>query len=188
MYYLLHETASTRVASADRLAADPERHGTHAHLAGAQGTRLYGAARWRLPTACGGRSRASAAKSGRRVLARRGQRVVDGRAGALGGRSRRLQTTVRPQRRLRRIAQVLEARQPQRGIAGRAGPRAAATKAAARVRRDSGDRLLSRRGPRGGRSRVGGLDRKSTRLNSSHRCISYAVFCLKKKKKRNKTQ
>src|SRR5437762_8107598 len=27
---------------------------------------------------------------------------------------------------------------------------------------------------------VGG-DRKSTRLNSSHRCISYAVFCLKKK-------
>src|SRR5437764_2381414 len=28
-------------------------------------------------------------------------------------------------------------------------------------------------------------DRKSTRLNSSHRCISYAVFCLKKKKKKN---
>src|SRR5436189_810875 len=28
-------------------------------------------------------------------------------------------------------------------------------------------------------------DRKSTRLNSSHRCISYAVFCLKKKKKTN---
>ena len=26
------------------------------------------------------------------------------------------------------------------------------------------------------------LDRKSTRLNSSHDCISYAVFCLKKKK------
>src|SRR5207248_7735881 len=32
--------------------------------------------------------------------------------------------------------------------------------------------------------RVGGfLDRKSTRLNSSHRTISYAVFCLKKKNK-----
>src|SRR5436189_4888665 len=29
---------------------------------------------------------------------------------------------------------------------------------------------------------VPGRDRKSTRLNSSHRCISYAVFCLKKKK------
>src|SRR5437762_10788409 len=32
-----------------------------------------------------------------------------------------------------------------------------------------------------GMLREGG-DRKSTRLNSSHRCISYAVFCLKKKK------
>src|SRR5436189_2420506 len=31
-----------------------------------------------------------------------------------------------------------------------------------------------------------GPDRKSTRLNSSHRCISYAVFCLKKKKKKKK--
>src|SRR5207342_3786068 len=30
------------------------------------------------------------------------------------------------------------------------------------------------------------LDRKSTRLNSSHVKISYAVFCLKKKKKKNK--
>src|SRR5438552_10601001 len=32
-------------------------------------------------------------------------------------------------------------------------------------------------------------DRKSTRLNSSHQIISYAVFCLKKKKKKeNKTK
>src|SRR2546430_7413256 len=30
-------------------------------------------------------------------------------------------------------------------------------------------------------------DRKSTRLNSSHSQISYAVFCLKKKKKKNNT-
>src|SRR6266540_5551784 len=30
------------------------------------------------------------------------------------------------------------------------------------------------------------LDRKSTRLNSSHITISYAVFCLKKKKKNKK--
>src|SRR3712207_7555170 len=30
--------------------------------------------------------------------------------------------------------------------------------------------------------RIEGLDRKSTRLNSSHANISYAVFCLKKKK------
>src|SRR2546427_4635871 len=33
-----------------------------------------------------------------------------------------------------------------------------------------------------------GLDRKSTRLNSSHSQISYAVFCLKKKKKNNKAR
>src|SRR5258708_26055465 len=36
----------------------------------------------------------------------------------------------------------------------------------------------------GGRRRVvPTVDRKSTRLNSSHQIISYAVFCLKKKKK-----
>src|SRR5256885_11352000 len=35
--------------------------------------------------------------------------------------------------------------------------------------------------------RVRGLDRKSTRLNSSHLVISYAVFCLKKKKRRQNT-
>src|SRR6266566_9059176 len=33
-----------------------------------------------------------------------------------------------------------------------------------------------------GRRPRGGRDRKSTRLNSSHLVISYAVFCLKKKK------
>src|SRR2546430_12399891 len=32
------------------------------------------------------------------------------------------------------------------------------------------------------------LDRKSTRLNSSHSQISYAVFCLKKKKKQRSDQ
>src|SRR5438034_3943503 len=32
--------------------------------------------------------------------------------------------------------------------------------------------------------RVGNQDRKSTRLNSSHTVISYAVFCLKKKKQK----
>src|SRR2546422_7325919 len=34
---------------------------------------------------------------------------------------------------------------------------------------------------------VARLDRKSTRLNSSHGYISYAVFCLKKKKKKNRS-
>src|SRR2546426_8426447 len=54
-------------------------------------------------------------------------------------------------------------------------------------------RLRQRRHPTRGVRRLGGQlrlrqlsgprDRKSTRLNSSHLVISYAVFCLKKKKK-----
>src|SRR5947207_7571911 len=59
--------------------------------------------------------------------------------------------------------------------------RAGAGKGADRVRRralDSGH--LHDRGPR---LEPRGRDRKSTRLNSSHTVISYAVFCLKKKKK-----
>src|SRR5687768_18512809 len=61
----------------------------------------------------------------------------------------------------------------------------------------------TRRGPRAGAATTGatvaddvttaagdatraGIDRKSTRLNSSHGYISYAVFCLKKKKKKKK--
>src|SRR5688572_31872492 len=42
------------------------------------------------------------------------------------------------------------------------------------------------RSVRPARQRRGDGDRKSTRLNSSHSQISYAVFCLKKKKKYNK--
>src|SRR5690348_4218024 len=38
--------------------------------------------------------------------------------------------------------------------------------------------------PVGPGGRGAGADRKSTRLNSSHPSISYAVFCLKKKKKK----
>src|SRR3712207_7950525 len=49
------------------------------------------------------------------------------------------------------------------------------------------DFLADRRGPHGGprvaQAPGGRADRKSTRLNSSHANISYAVFCLKKKKK-----
>src|SRR5204862_6001130 len=40
--------------------------------------------------------------------------------------------------------------------------------------------------PSAGSARSGSADRKSTRLNSSHVEISYAVFCLKKKKKKIK--
>src|SRR5207249_10128127 len=50
--------------------------------------------------------------------------------------------------------------------------------------------LLERRDPTLRQDRLrhrdhNGRDRKSTRLNSSHVSISYAVFCLKKKKKPN---
>src|SRR5204863_7868473 len=45
----------------------------------------------------------------------------------------------------------------------------------------------SSRKPRGWRYSSNSTDRKSTRLNSSHVEISYAVFCLKKKKKKKKT-
>src|SRR2546426_11400044 len=48
-----------------------------------------------------------------------------------------------------------------------------------------GDPALGRSRERGP-AHVGGADRKSTRLNSSHLVISYAVFCLKKKKNNNK--
>src|SRR5207244_13236914 len=56
-------------------------------------------------------------------------------------------------------------------------------RAVRRRRRRAGECHLGRHGA-DGRS---GPDRKSTRLNSSHQIISYAVFCLKKKKKRNKS-
>src|SRR5438067_4945312 len=42
---------------------------------------------------------------------------------------------------------------------------------------------IARRGSSGDSLQL--RDRKSTRLNSSHVSISYAVFCLKKKKKKN---
>src|SRR5256885_6008288 len=47
---------------------------------------------------------------------------------------------------------------------------------------EGGDRAC----PQGALGRPGGEDRKSTRLNSSHLVISYAVFCLKKKKSTNR--
>src|SRR5256885_10605527 len=62
----------------------------------------------------------------------------------------------------------------------------------ARLRRGTGDRAGRADTLRGRRIRrgpsllfdfpVGTRDRKSTRLNSSHLVISYAVFCLKKKR------
>src|SRR5260221_9701456 len=49
----------------------------------------------------------------------------------------------------------------------------------------TGDEGKAAIGPVGVREGVD-RDRKSTRLNSSHTVISYAVFCLKKKKKKPK--
>src|SRR2546421_7488613 len=48
-------------------------------------------------------------------------------------------------------------------------------------------RLRDRLSEFAGRRPAGVPDRKSTRLNSSHDQISYAVFCLKKKKKKRVT-
>src|SRR5438067_3942608 len=58
------------------------------------------------------------------------------------------------------------------GVAGRLGDRAVV----------AGLHRLGRGDARGGLSTEPMKDRKSTRLNSSHVSISYAVFCLKKKK------
>src|SRR3712207_7841369 len=63
---------------------------------------------------------------------------------------------------------------PDRGHAGGRAPQ----RGGARRPADRGDRRRPVRG------RLDDLDRKSTRLNSSHANISYAVFCLKKKNKR----
>src|SRR3712207_7432520 len=49
-------------------------------------------------------------------------------------------------------------------------------------------RRVRRRDPAGPARLTLSLDRKSTRLNSSHANISYAVFCLKKKKTTNTNQ
>src|SRR3712207_8311759 len=59
------------------------------------------------------------------------------------------------------------------GRRGRGGRRPARARSASRPHREL----------RGEADRLEGRDRKSTRLNSSHANISYAVFCLKKKKK-----
>src|ERR1039457_7444344 len=48
-------------------------------------------------------------------------------------------------------------------------------------RSDKSSHPPPRRRPRARQSRPAPTDRKSTRLNSSHLVISYAVFCLKKK-------
>src|SRR3712207_6908495 len=52
---------------------------------------------------------------------------------------------------------------------------------------EAGRQLVASELVRCPREALGDLDRKSTRLNSSHANISYAVFCLKKKKNKPTT-
>src|SRR5947209_13880872 len=60
----------------------------------------------------------------------------------------------------------------------------------ARINVTEEDQMAQQYAPIGTESakKMSHLDRKSTRLNSSHANISYAVFCLKKKKKQKKKQ
>src|SRR5947209_9639561 len=57
-------------------------------------------------------------------------------------------------------------------------------------RRGEGCQIRGERRAKGkeGKALAAFLDRKSTRLNSSHANISYAVFCLKKKKKQKQSK
>src|SRR5436309_9399869 len=68
----------------------------------------------------------------------------------------------------------------------RTTPKVAPARRGANPARRAGDRRERSRRPPGPRRTAAGGDRKSTRLNSSHVKISYAVFCLKKKKKKTK--
>src|SRR5699024_12552290 len=89
--------------------------------------------------------------------------------------SARLQLHPFPTRRSSDLHDAVTARRARRGRAaqGRAGHR--------RVPRGERPRSVARRSRAAG-GETSALDRKSTRLNSSHVSISYAVFCLKKKK------
>src|SRR2546427_7842225 len=92
-----------------------------------------------------------------------------------------------------RLVQALSERHGARVLGGQLA-KAFKIPAAARLRPGLGaldQRLQAARGARRDNAAAaaahgdGGQDRKSTRLNSSHSQISYAVFCLKKKKTRN---
>src|SRR5256885_13181532 len=73
---------------------------------------------------------------------------------------------------------LFRSRREQREVAAPARPRRRVVGRVARADREAVPGRAAVRLEVGGR-----IDRKSTRLNSSHLVISYAVFCLKKKKK-----
>src|SRR5437762_8133384 len=94
-------------------------------------------------------------------------------------------STLFPYTTLFRSVRPAEALVAQRSKQTQSTPRTATWLASCLGRRDDNRASLhSRKIPH--RNLFG--DRKSTRLNSSHRCISYAVFCLKKKIKNSKTK
>src|SRR5687768_12207677 len=99
-------------------------------------------------------------EAGERPHARRRSHEDAGAHGLLLARSRRLAQRGRARQvRLRALLRAHDVPRHEEGLAGRA-----------------------QRVPQGDRRR------KSTRLNSSHGYISYAVFCLKKKKKKKHTE
>src|SRR2546422_5246966 len=71
---------------------------------------------------------------------------------------------------------------PARALLRRPGRRRDGRQGPLRAQEGRGRRLRGGRGD-GEQGQLERRDRKSTRLNSSHGYISYAVFCLKKKKK-----
>src|SRR3712207_9439402 len=77
-------------------------------------------------------------------------------------------TLFRSQQAVERVATRAPAHRGRRRLAAHRDDRGPLDRLAARAADRAGDRALR--------------DRKSTRLNSSHANISYAVFCLKKKK------
>src|SRR5256885_17209864 len=85
-----------------------------------------------------------------------------------------------------RLVQVIDHRRERGGLAGAggAGDQHHALVEIAQLGDDRRQRELLDRGDFRRNGAEG--DRKSTRLNSSHLVISYAVFCLKKKKKKIK--
>src|SRR3989449_11329180 len=121
-------------------------------------------------------------RAGGAALGRATPRALDSTPGARGRRAARVPRR-RRHRRLRRAGavegQALSAGIPVRpaAVVGGVPVRAA--------RRGDGRRTARRRRDLGDAARL--RDRKSTRLNSSHGYISYAVFCLKKKKKIRET-
>src|SRR3712207_9021650 len=86
-------------------------------------------------------------------------------------------STLFPYTTLFRSARVTHCLPPQRELAGEAGD------ARRRFAREHLDRVAAVAAA-DRRAELVARDRKSTRLNSSHANISYAVFCLKKKKRR----